>query len=95
MDMGTLKLLVAIVLFSVPVILFAEGLPKREILGRRLTRPQGPGGGRRGWPGARGRVPVGDRVGRGPLTLRRAMWHGSRRAAPALAGRRFRRESQP
>ena len=40
MDMGTLKLLVAIMLFSVPVILFAEGLPKREILGRRLTRPQ-------------------------------------------------------
>lgn len=40
MDMGTLKLLVAILLFSVPVILLAEGLPKREILGRRLTRPQ-------------------------------------------------------
>jgi hypothetical protein len=40
MDMGTLKLLVAIVLFSMPVILFAEGLPKRELFGRRLTRPQ-------------------------------------------------------
>jgi hypothetical protein len=40
MDAGTLKLLVAIVLFSVPVILLAEGLPKREIMGRRVTRPQ-------------------------------------------------------
>lgn len=40
MDAGTLKLLVAIVLFSVPVILFADALPKREIAGRRLTRPQ-------------------------------------------------------
>jgi hypothetical protein len=40
MDWGTLKLLVAIVLFSVPVILLAEGLPKREIAGRRFTRPQ-------------------------------------------------------
>lgn len=84
MDMGTLKLLVAIVLFSVPVILFAEGLPKREILGWR-----------RGRLGARGGVPAGDGVGADPLTLGRAMWHGSRRAAPALAGRRFRRESQP
>ena len=40
MDMGTLKLLVAIILFSAPVILFAEGLPKRELFGRRFTRPQ-------------------------------------------------------
>ncbi len=40
MDAGTLKLLVAIVLFSGPVILAAEMLPKREIMGRRLTRPQ-------------------------------------------------------
>ena len=40
MDAGTLKLLVAIVLFSVPVIFSAEMLPKREIAGRRLTRPQ-------------------------------------------------------
>lgn len=40
MDAGTLKLLVAILLFSAPVILAAEVLPKREIGGRRLTRPQ-------------------------------------------------------
>jgi hypothetical protein len=40
MDAGTIKLLVAIVLFSAPVIYCAEALPKREIAGRRLTRPQ-------------------------------------------------------
>jgi hypothetical protein len=40
MDAGTLKLLAAIVLFSAPVIFCAEALPKREIAGRRLTRPQ-------------------------------------------------------
>lgn len=40
MDAGTLKLLAAIVLFSIPVILCAEALPKREVAGRRLTRPQ-------------------------------------------------------
>ncbi len=40
MDVGTLKLLAAIVLFSIPVILCAEALPKREVAGRRLTRPQ-------------------------------------------------------
>ncbi|WP_137176898.1 hypothetical protein [Roseomonas sp. AR75] len=40
MDTGTIKLLVAIVLFSVPVLVCAETLPKREIAGRRLTRPQ-------------------------------------------------------
>ncbi len=40
MDAGTLKLLAAIALFSVPVILLTEALPKREIAGRRLTRPQ-------------------------------------------------------
>jgi hypothetical protein len=40
MDAGTLKLLVAIVLFSAPVIFCAEALPKREIAGRRLTRAQ-------------------------------------------------------
>ncbi|WP_270936484.1 hypothetical protein [Falsiroseomonas oryzae] len=40
MDMGTVKLLVAIVLFSAPVIFCAEALPKRELMGRRLTRPQ-------------------------------------------------------
>jgi hypothetical protein len=40
MDLGTIKLLVAIVLFSAPVIYCAEALPKRDILGRRLTRPQ-------------------------------------------------------
>jgi hypothetical protein len=40
MDAGTIKLLVAIVLFSVPVIFCAEMLPRREIAGRRLTRPQ-------------------------------------------------------
>ncbi|HZF75746.1 MAG TPA: hypothetical protein VE033_07950 [Acetobacteraceae bacterium] len=40
MDAGTLKLLAAIVLFSVPVIFCAEALPKREVAGRRLTRPQ-------------------------------------------------------
>jgi hypothetical protein len=40
MDAGTLKLLVAIVLFSVPVIFCAEMLPKRDVLGRRLTRAQ-------------------------------------------------------
>jgi hypothetical protein len=40
MDAGTLKLLVAILLFSGPVILCAEALSKREIAGRRLTRPQ-------------------------------------------------------
>ena len=40
MDAGTLKLLVAILLFSAPVIFCAEMLPKREIGGRRLSRPQ-------------------------------------------------------
>ena len=40
MDAGTLKLLVAILLFSAPVVFCAEALPKREIAGRRLTRPQ-------------------------------------------------------
>ncbi len=40
MDAGTVKLLVAILIFSVPVILCAEVLPKREIAGRRLTRAQ-------------------------------------------------------
>ncbi len=40
MDAGTLKLLVAIVIFSAPVIMCAEMLPKREIAGRRLTRAQ-------------------------------------------------------
>jgi hypothetical protein len=40
MDAGTLKLLVAILLFSAPVILLADALPKRQIAGRRLTRPQ-------------------------------------------------------
>lgn len=40
MDGGTVKLLVAILIFSVPVLLFAETLPKREIAGRRLTRAQ-------------------------------------------------------
>jgi hypothetical protein len=40
MDSGTLKLLVAILLFSLPVILAAETLPKRDIGGRRVTRPQ-------------------------------------------------------
>lgn len=40
MDAGTLKLLVAILLFSAPVIFCAEALPKRELLGRRFTRPQ-------------------------------------------------------
>jgi hypothetical protein len=40
MDVGTLKLLVAIVLFSAPVIFCAETLPKRDIAGRRLTRAQ-------------------------------------------------------
>jgi hypothetical protein len=39
MDGGTINLLVAIVLFSVPVILAAEMLAGREIAGRRLTRP--------------------------------------------------------
>ncbi len=40
MDAGTLKLLVAIVLFSAPVIFGAELLTKHDIAGRRLTRPQ-------------------------------------------------------
>lgn len=40
MDMGTVKLLVAIVIFSAPVIICAEMMPKREVLGRRFTRPQ-------------------------------------------------------
>lgn len=40
MDAGTLKLLVAILLFSVPVILCGEALPKRDLRGRRLTRAQ-------------------------------------------------------
>jgi hypothetical protein len=40
MDAGTFKLLVAILLFSAPVILAAEMLPKREVAGRRFTRPQ-------------------------------------------------------
>ena len=40
MDAGTIKLLVAIVLFSVPVIFCAEMLPKRGIAGRRVTRAQ-------------------------------------------------------
>ncbi len=40
MDAGTLKLLAAIAIFSVPVILCAEALPKREIAGRRLNRAQ-------------------------------------------------------
>ena len=40
MDAGTIKLLVAILLFSAPVILAAEMLPKREVGGRRLTRSQ-------------------------------------------------------
>ncbi len=39
-DPGTVKLLVAIVLFSAPVLLAAEILPRRVIAGRRLTRPQ-------------------------------------------------------
>ena len=40
MDMGTIKLLAAIVIFSVPVILCAEMMPKQTILGRRFTRAQ-------------------------------------------------------
>ncbi|MGG5818752.1 hypothetical protein [Falsiroseomonas sp. HW251] len=40
MDAGALKLLVAIVLFSAPVILAGEQLPKRDVAGRRLSRPQ-------------------------------------------------------
>jgi len=40
MDAGTIKLLIAILLFSGPVILCADALPKRQIAGRRLTRPQ-------------------------------------------------------
>lgn len=40
MDMGTIKLLVAILLFSGPVIFCAQMLPQKEIAGRRLTRPQ-------------------------------------------------------
>ncbi len=40
MDAGTVKLLAAIVIFSAPVILAAEMLPKRDIGGRRFTRPQ-------------------------------------------------------
>jgi len=40
MDNGTVKLLAAIVIFSVPVILCAEMLPKQTVLGRRFTRSQ-------------------------------------------------------
>jgi hypothetical protein len=40
MDAGTVKLLVAILLFSAPVILAAEMLPRRQIGGRRFNRPQ-------------------------------------------------------
>lgn len=40
MEAGTVKLLVAILLFSAPVILCAEALPKRQVLGRRLTRAE-------------------------------------------------------
>ncbi|MGG5808519.1 hypothetical protein [Falsiroseomonas sp. CW058] len=40
MDGGTLRLLVAILLFSAPVVLAAEMLPRRIVAGRRLTRPQ-------------------------------------------------------
>lgn len=40
MDPGTLKLLVAIAIFSAPVIYCAEALPRRTIAGRHLTRPQ-------------------------------------------------------
>lgn len=40
MEAGTVKLLVAILLFSAPVILCAEVLPKREVLGRRWTRAE-------------------------------------------------------
>ncbi|WP_237215154.1 hypothetical protein [Falsiroseomonas oryziterrae] len=40
MDAGTIKLLVAIVIFSAPVIICAEMMPKQEILGRRFTRAQ-------------------------------------------------------
>jgi hypothetical protein len=40
MDAGTVKLLVAILLFSAPVILAAEMLPQRQIGGRRFNRPQ-------------------------------------------------------
>jgi uncharacterized membrane protein YgaE (UPF0421/DUF939 family) len=39
-DPGTIKLLAAIVLFSAPVVLLSEILPKRGIAGRRLTRSQ-------------------------------------------------------
>ena len=38
MDAGTLKLLVAILLFSAPVIFCAEALPKREIAGAENSR---------------------------------------------------------
>jgi hypothetical protein len=40
MDAGTLKLLAAIVIFSAPVILCAETLPKRGLFGRAVTRAQ-------------------------------------------------------
>jgi len=40
MDAGTLKLFAAIAIFSVPVILAAEMLPKTQIAGRRFTRAQ-------------------------------------------------------
>ena len=39
-DAATIKLLLAIVLFSAPVIFAADVLPRRDILGRRLTRAQ-------------------------------------------------------
>lgn len=40
MDASTLKLLVAILLFAAPATFFGEALSKREVAGRRLTRPQ-------------------------------------------------------
>jgi hypothetical protein len=39
-DPATIKLLLAIILFSAPVFWAADNLPKRTIFGRRLTRVQ-------------------------------------------------------
>ena len=40
MDPGTLKMLIAVLIFAGPVIFCAGALPNREIAGRHLTRPQ-------------------------------------------------------
>jgi hypothetical protein len=39
MDLGTIKLLVSMALFSLPVIWCSENLPKRGLFGRPVNRP--------------------------------------------------------